>query len=124
MTKILINGAGGFTVSHFTELCVESEIEVVTFARHNSNNSWGWLESSKYHDEMEVILGDVRDYDSVSKAIKGCHAEFHLAALIGIPYSYVTPLTYTPSNVDGTHNVLEGDKNPGLEQKCTHNLHQ
>ena len=116
MTKILITCAGGFTSSHLTELCVESEIEVVTFARHNSNNSWGWMESSKYHDEMEVILGDVRDYDSVSKAIKGCHAEFHLAALIGIPYSYVTPLAYILTNVEGTNNVLEGAKNLGLEQ--------
>jgi len=116
LTKILIPGAGGFTGSHLTELCVESELEVVTFARHYSNNSWCWLESSKYHDEMEVILGDVRDYDSVSKAIKVCHAEFHLEALIRITYSYVTSLSYTLTNVDGTNNVLEGDKNLGLEQ--------
>ena len=74
------------------------------------------MERSTYHVEMEVILGDVRDYDSVSKAIKGSHAEFHLAALIGIPYSYVTPLAYILTNVEGTNNVLEGAKNLGLEQ--------
>ena len=123
MNKILITGATGFIGSHLTELCVESEIDVVTFARHNSNNSWGWLESSKYHDEMEVILGDVRVYDSVSKTIKGCHAEFNLAALIRIPYSYVTPLAYILTNVEGTNNVLEGAKNLGWS-RCTQNLHQ
>ena len=123
MTKILITGAGGFIGSHLAELCLESEIEVVAFDRYNSDNSSGWLESSKYQDEMEIILGDIRDYDSVSKAIKGCHAEFHLAALIGIPYSYVTPLVYILTNVEGTNNVLEGAKNLGWS-RCAQNLHQ
>jgi len=42
--------------------------------------------------EIEVIQGDIRDFDSVSKAMKGCDTVFHLAALIGIPYSYISPL--------------------------------
>jgi len=116
LTKILITGAGGFIGSHLAELCLESEIEVVAFDRYNSDNSWGWLESSKYQDEMEIILGDIRDYDSVSKAMKGCSAVFHLAALIGIPYSYVSPLAYIRTNVEGTYNVLEAAKNQELEQ--------
>jgi NAD dependent epimerase/dehydratase len=65
---------------------------------------------------MEVILGDVRDYDSVSKAMEGCSGVFHLAALIGIPYSYVSPLAYIRTNIEGTYNVLEAAKNLGLEQ--------
>jgi len=65
---------------------------------------------------MEVILGDIRDYDSVSKAIIGCSAVFHLAALIGIPYSYTSPLAYIRTNVEGTYNVLEAAKNLDLEQ--------
>tara|TARA_B100001123_G_C15302060_1_gene1021377 strand:+ start:994 stop:1968 length:975 start_codon:yes stop_codon:yes gene_type:complete len=116
LTKILITGACGFIGSHLAELCVKNEIEVVAFDRYNPNNSWGWLESLDCHDEMEVILGDVRDYDSVSKAMKGCTAVFHLAALIGIPYSYVSPLAYIRTNVEGTYNVLEAAKNLNLEQ--------
>ena len=65
---------------------------------------------------MEVILGDVRDYDSVSKTMKGCDAVFHLAALIGIPYSYVSPLAYIRTNIEGTYNVLESAKNFSLDQ--------
>jgi NAD dependent epimerase/dehydratase len=65
---------------------------------------------------MEIILGDVRDYDSVSKAMGGCSAVFHLAALIGIPYSYVSPLAYIRTNLEGTYNVLEAAKNLMLEQ--------
>jgi len=113
---ILITGATGFIGSHLVELCIELGFKVVAFDRYNPNNHWGWLEESEYKDDMEVILGDIRDYDSVFKAMEGCSAVFHLAALIGIPYSYVSPLAYIRTNVEGTYNVLEVAKNHGLEQ--------
>ena len=113
---ILITGATGFIGSHLAELCVEKGFDVVAFDRYNPNNHWGWLEKSKYKDDMEVILGDVRDYDSVYKAMDGCNVVFHLAALIGIPYSYLSPLAYIRTNVEGTYNVLEAGKNLQLEQ--------
>ena len=115
-TKILITGATGFIGSHMTELCVEQGFKVVAFDRYNTNNHWGWLEESRYKDDMEVILGDIRDYDSVYKAMEGCDVVFHLAALIGIPYSYTSPLAYIRTNIDGTYNVLEVSKNLDLEQ--------
>ena len=59
----------------------------MAFDRYNPNSDFGWLENSKYKKEIEIILGDIRDYDSVSYAMKGCKTIFHLAALIGIPYS-------------------------------------
>ena len=113
--KVLITGATGFIGSHLTELCVKKGFDVAAFDRYNPNNHWGWLEESKYKDDIEVILGDVRDYDSVSKAMKECNTVFHLAALIGIPYSYVSPLAYIRTNVEGTYNVLEAAKQLGLE---------
>ncbi|SVD19655.1 uncharacterized protein METZ01_LOCUS372509, partial [marine metagenome] len=45
-----------------------------------------------------------------------CNVVFHLAALIGIPYSYVSPLAYIKTNFEGTYNVLEAAKNLDLEQ--------
>ena len=114
--RILITGATGFIGSHLAELCVERGFEVVAFDRYNPNNNWGWLEKSKYKDGMQVILGDIRDYDSVSKAMGGCNVVFHLAALIGIPYSYVSPLAYIRTNIEGTYNILEAAKNLELEQ--------
>jgi NAD dependent epimerase/dehydratase len=114
--KILITGATGFIGSHLTELMVDKGYNVVAFDRYNSNNDWGWLEDSKYKNDFQVILGDIRDYDSVSKAMDGCEAVFHLAALIGIPYSYVSPLAYIRTNIEGTYNVLEAAKILELEQ--------
>ena len=114
--KILITGATGFIGSHLAEIYVERGFGVVAFDRYNSNNDWGWLENSKYKNDFEIILGDVRDYDSVSKAMEECNGVLHLAALIGIPYSYNSPLAYIRTNVEGTYNILEAAKNLELDQ--------
>ena len=65
-----------------TEYLIKEGHDVVAFDRYNSNNNWGWLELSKYKNDLNIILGDIRDYDSVNKAMEGCSSVFHLAALI------------------------------------------
>ena len=114
--KILITGAGGFIGSHLTELLVSEGFDVRAFVRYNSKNSWGWLESSNVKKEIEVLTGDIRDFDSVSNAINGCSAVFHLAALIGIPYSYISPKAYIETNITGTYNILQASKESGVQQ--------
>jgi len=110
MDTILVTGAGGFIGSSLTEALVKSGYNVKAFVRYNSRNNWGWLENSEFINEIEVISGDVRDYDLVYNAIKGCDTIFHLAALIGIPYSYVSPQAYIRTNIEGTYNVLQAAK--------------
>ena len=108
--KILITGGCGFIGSHLTEHLVQRGLEVTVFDRYNSNNDWGWLENSIFKKDFNVILGDIRDYDSVKNAVKGNNVVLHLAALIGIPYSYISPLAYIKTNVEGTYNVLQSAK--------------
>jgi len=115
MSKILVTGAGGFIGSHLTELLVEHGFEVRAFVRYNSRNYWGWLESSQVKDKLEVITGDIRDYDSVKSAMNGCRTVFHLAALIGIPYSYISPVAYIKTNIEGTYNILQAAKEQEME---------
>lgn len=64
---------------------------------------------------MEIVAGDIRDYDMVHAAMKGTDAVFHLAALIGIPYSYVSPLAYIRTNIEGSYNVLQAAKDHALD---------
>ena len=116
MEKILITGATGFLGSHLTELCVEKGFEVVAFDRYNPNYNLGWLEKSKYRSDINFTFGDIRDYDSVVKTMKDCKIVFHLAAVIGIPYSYISPQAYLKTNVEGTYNILESSKHLNIEQ--------
>lgn len=110
MKKILVTGAFGFIGSHLTELLVQKGFNVIAFDRYNANNDYGWLNNSKYRNDIEFCLGDIRDFDSVYKVVKRSKAIFHLAALIGIPYSYISPLAYLKTNLEGTYNILESSK--------------
>ena len=114
-SKILITGIGGFIGSHLAELCIKKGYMVRGFVRYNSKNNWGWIEKSKYKKEIEIISGDIRDFDSVCNAMKGCSTIFHLAALIGIPYSYISPLAYIKTNIEGTYNILQSAKELQLD---------
>lgn len=114
--KVLVTGAGGFIGSHLTERLVELGVSVVAFIHYNSRNYWGWLEESKYLKDIQVITGDIRDYDSVKKAMKGKDIIFHLAALIGIPYSYESPLAYIKTNIEGTYNILQAARELNIEK--------
>jgi len=116
MKKIIITGACGFIGSHLTELLVSEGFKVTAFDRYNNNQDYGWLNNSKYKKDINFVLGDIRDFDSVNNAIKNHDTVIHLAALIGIPYSYVSPLAYIKTNVEGTYNVLEATKNQNLQQ--------
>ena len=114
--KILITGGTGFIGSHLTEILVKKGLDVTVFDRYNPNNDWGWLEESEVKNDIKVVLGDIRDFDSVSKLVSTCNSVFHLAALIGIPYSYISPLAYIRTNIEGTYNILESCKHSGIDQ--------
>jgi NAD dependent epimerase/dehydratase len=114
--KILITGATGFIGSHLTELCVKKGFKVSAFDRYNPQYNLNCLNDSKYKKDINFIFGDIRDYDSVYKASKGMDIILHLAALIGIPYSYYSPMAYIKTNIEGTYNILEATKNLNIKQ--------
>ncbi|MEN8654199.1 SDR family NAD(P)-dependent oxidoreductase [Streptomyces sp. 21So2-11] len=106
---VAVTGAEGFIGSHLTETLVAAGFRVRAMAQYNSFSSYGWLEtlSAETLDQVEIVLGDVRDPGSVNQLILGTEAVYHLAALIAIPYSYQAPHSYVDTNVTGTLNVLE-----------------
>jgi len=112
--RILVTGAGGFIGSHLTERLAEDGHEVRAFVRYNSLLARGWLEGSPSAGGVEIFAGDIRDMDSVRRAMEGREAVFHLASLIGIPYSYLSPLAYIKTNTEGTYNVLEAARDLGV----------
>jgi NAD dependent epimerase/dehydratase len=116
--RVVVTGADGFIGSHLVEALVAGGSRVTAFCYYNSFDSRGWLDSSDpaITDQLEFFMGDVRDPNGVRTALKGADAVFHLAALIGIPYSYHSPDSYVDTNVKGTLNVLQAGRDLGLER--------
>ena len=112
MKKIFITGSEGFIGSHLVELLVRKKFKVKALVQYNSFNSWGWLETldKKILRKIEIILGDVRDLNEMIHNTKNQDAIIHLAALIGIPYSYLSPKNYIETNCVGTLNIMQAAK--------------
>ena len=107
--KVLVTGADGFIGSHLVDTLQKAGVKVRAFVYYNSFNSWGWLDtfSKEKLSKIEVFSGDVRDPNGVKKAMEGVDVVFHLAALIGIPFSYHSPDCYVDTNIKGTLNILQ-----------------
>jgi len=116
--KILVTGADGFIGSHLAEELLKREAKVKAFVYYNSFNSWGWLDhfSLAQKNKLDIFTGDVRDPNGVLEAAKGVDIIFHLAALIGIPFSYHSPDSYVETNIKGTLNVLQAARKVKSEQ--------
>lgn len=110
---VLITGAGGFIGSHLAEWIAQLGTQTRYFLRYTSHGSLGCLSASPLRSEMEIVYGDIRDYESVLNAAKDVDVIFHLAALVGIPYSYHSPRSYVQTNIEGTLNVLEAARRHG-----------
>lgn len=119
--KVLVTGSEGFIGSHLTERLVEIGAEVTALVQYNSFNNWGWIDTFEKNikDSIKVVTGDVREYDGMKRIIKGQDVVFHLAALIAIPYSYLSPMAYVRTNVEGTTNILEACRDYDV-QKIVH----
>ncbi|MEU3839325.1 GDP-mannose 4,6-dehydratase [Streptomyces sp. NPDC028635] len=106
---VLVTGAEGFIGSTLVDLLVSRGARVRALVHYKPYADKGHLAHhfADPHSPVETIAGDVRDPGRVMDAVAGCDTVFHLAALIGIPYSYDSPGAYVQTNVVGTENVLE-----------------
>lgn len=107
--RVLVTGADGFIGSHLAEALVREGHDVKALVMYNFESSRGWLDrcSPDVVSALEVVHGDIRDGGGVMQMVEGTEAILHLAALIGIPYSYAAPESYIGTNVLGTLNLLQ-----------------
>jgi len=114
--RVFVTGAGGFIGSHLVEALVREGARVRALVRYTSRGTSGHLEElpPEVRDSVEIVLGDVRDAQFIRTHVRGCDVIFHLAALIGIPYSYEATESYVDTNVRGTLNILQAAREAGV----------
>ncbi len=116
--KILVTGATGFIGSHLVEALLPQTAHLRVFVKYNSQGRTGWLSDlpQQSQSELDYHFGDLRDSDSVLKAMNNIDIVFHLGAIISIPYSYHSPGETFSVNVEGTRNILEAGRKLNIEQ--------
>src|ERR1039458_3891813 len=116
--SVVVTGAGGFIGGHLTAALVRAGARVRGFLRYNSRGDRGTLDwfEPEIVQGVEALLGDLRDVESVGRAIKGAELVFHLGAQIAIPYSYVNPRDFFETNVLGSLNVAQAALKAGVHR--------
>lgn len=113
MKKYLITGGAGFIGSNLARYVLEKGCEVVVL----DNFSTGKRENlDEILDRITLIEGDIRDRETVDRAVQGCSAIFHEGALGSVPRSVDDPVTSHDVNVNGTLTVLESARTAGVKR--------
>jgi nucleoside-diphosphate-sugar epimerase len=111
--RVLVTGGAGFIGSNLVEqlLVRGAEVRVLdNFSSGHRRNLAGVM------DDVELIEGDLRSYERVNHAVRGCELVFHQGALPSVPRSVQDPLTSSDVNVGGTLNVLLAARDHGVRR--------
>ena len=117
--SVVVTGAEGFIGSTLTDLLVDAGADVTAFAHYKPYGEHGFIADHVQAGRIKVVAGDIRDHGQVQDVVAGVDTVFHLAALIGIPYSYEAPDSYVQANVVGTHNVVAAARRHEIRRVVT-----
>jgi len=113
--RILVTGGAGFIGSHIVDQLLADELEVSVL----DNLSSGKKENVAQHlnkKNLHFIKGDVRDTETVKKAVKNVDAVIHEAALVSVTRSVENPFLTNEVNVGGTLNLLKACLDTGVKR--------
>ncbi len=113
MSRILVTGGAGFIGSNLCEALLEMGHEV----RVLDNFSTGKRENlGDFIQSIEVMEGDIRDYETLEKAVTGVERVIHLAAMSSVPWSVDDPEAAHHMNATGTLHVLKASRDHGVQR--------
>lgn len=102
---LITGGTGSFGNAVLDKLLSSDLKEIRIFSRDEKKQD---DMRKKYHNnKLKFIIGDVREYESINKAMKGVDYVFHASALKQVPTCEVFPMEAVKTNIIGTNNVLE-----------------
>ena len=109
----LVTGGAGFIGSHLVDSLIEKGCKVTVL----DNLSTGSLYNLAHiNDRITFIQGDIRDYETVIKAAKGCDVIFHQAAMVSVPQTVKEPVDSAMVNDMGTLFVLESARKNNIKR--------
>ncbi|WP_165748597.1 polysaccharide biosynthesis protein [Cellulophaga sp. Z1A5H] len=104
-TLLITGGTGSFgnaVLNRFLETNIK---EIRIFSRDEKKQDD--MRNSLKNEKIKFYIGDVRDYDSINRAMNGVDYVFHAAALKQVPSCEFFPLEATKTNVFGTQNTID-----------------
>lgn len=116
--RVLVTGAAGFIGSNVVEALAEKGASITAFVRYKASGDLGALDflPPEVRSSISVVHGDLADPATAAAIVRGQEVVFHLAALVGIPYSYVHPIEVVRTNTLGTAYLLEACRVHGVER--------
>jgi dihydroflavonol-4-reductase len=110
MKPVLVTGATGFVGWHVARQLLERGERVRALVRDPARSAQALMELAG----VETVPGDLRDEDSLARAVSGCGTVYHVAAdyRLWAP----RPEEMYRSNVDGTRSLLDAARKAGVER--------
>ena len=118
--KVLVTGGLGFIGSNLVAECVKNGAKVTVYDCLDPKSGGNEQNISAVRKDTEVILGDIRDFDTVSKAVTDKDVIFNCAAYTSHPNSMKEPLVDADINCKGTINLLDAVRRYNLDTKVVH----
>lgn len=113
MSKYLVTGGAGFIGSHISEELAKRDHLV----RIIDNFLTGKRENiAAFLDKIELIEGDIRDFDTCKQALGDMDYVLHQAALPSVPRSVEDPILTSEINIEGTLNLLIASRDAGIKK--------
>lgn len=114
-TLLITGGTGSFgnaVLNRFLHTDHFKEIRI--FSRDEKKQDD--MRTALKNDKLKFYIGDVRNYDSVARAMRGVDYVFHAAALKQVPSCEFFPIEATRTNVFGTQNVIDAAEANGVKK--------
>ena len=112
--KILITGGTGSLGQALTRRLLETEVDVIRIFSRNENKQV-MMQSELNDDRLRYLIGDIRDFPRLQRALEDIDIVFHAAALKHVPVVEYNPFEAINTNVIGSRNVIEACLHENVE---------
>ncbi len=114
----LVTGGAGFIGSNFVHRLLQRGENVTIYdnlSRAGAPKNLAWLEQTFGKDAFRLIVGDIRDANSLAQTARGMDVIAHLAGQVAVTTSVIDPRQDFEANALGTFNALEAARLSGSD---------